>query len=248
MADANGYTVITGATRGIGRAIAQRLLARGERVVGIARNPDPSFAAPVICADLADRQSTRRALDELVSRFDVHRLVNNAGFNRMQPLGSIRPEDSDRIFAINIDAAITCAQAVLPSMIAAASSGGAASCCRIVNIASRSLLGRIDGSVYSAAKAGLVGLTRSWALELATRGITVNCVAPGPIETEMFRANNPAQEPRTRALLSAVPMHRLGVPDEVAAAVDYFLSQAAAFTTGQTLFVCGGSSISQIHV
>jgi 3-oxoacyl-[acyl-carrier protein] reductase len=261
-----GCTVVTGATRGIGRAIVERLLARGEQVVGIARSDDPTLGAPVIRADLADRESTRRALDELVSRFDVHRLVNNAGFNRIQPLGAISPADSDRILAVNVDAAIACSQAVLPSLLAAAAAAAATAAggdggggggggggdvearCRIVNISSRSLLGRVDGSVYSAAKAALVGLTRSWALELAARGVTVNCVAPGPIETEMFRANNPPDEPRSQALIASVPMHRLGRPDEVAAAVEYFLSDAARFTTGQTLFVCGGSSISQIRL
>ncbi len=243
-----GCTLVTGATRGIGRAIVERLLRRGERVVGIARHDEPSLGVPVVVADLADRRATRRALDELVARYDVHRLVNNAGFNRMQPLGSIAPEDSDRILAINVEAAIDCAQAVLPAMLAAARERGAAARCRIVNIASRSLLGRVEGSVYSAAKAAQVGLTRSWALELAARGVTVNCVAPGPIETEMFRANNPDDAPRTKALLAGVPMHRMGRPDEVAAAVEYFLSEAAAFTTGQTLFVCGGASVSQIHV
>jgi 3-oxoacyl-[acyl-carrier protein] reductase len=244
-ASASGCTVVTGATRGIGRAIVERLLAGGERVVGIARNDDPTLGAPVIRADLADRASTGRAIDELLSRFDVHRLVNNAGFNRMQPLGAISAADVDRILAVNVDATIACSQAVLPSMLAAASGGAR---CRIVNIASRSLLGRLNGSVYSAAKAALVGLTRSWALELAARGVTVNCVAPGPTETGMFRANNPPDEPRSQALLASVPMQRLGRPDEVAAAVEYFLSDAARFTTGQTLYVCGGASIGQIHL
>jgi NAD(P)-dependent dehydrogenase (short-subunit alcohol dehydrogenase family) len=91
----------------------------------------------------------------------------------------------------------------------------------------------------------MVGLTRSWALELATQGITVNCVAPGPIATEMFAQNNPPDLPRSQALVAAVPMSRMGMPEEVAAAVGYFLSKEAGFTTGQTLFVCGGASISQ---
>ena len=102
--------------------------------------------------------------------------------------------------------------------------------------------------MYSAAKAALVGFTRSWALELAASGITVNCVAPGPVATEMFAQNNPPDLPRTQAMLAAVPMGRMGEPAEIAAAIDYFLSAEAGFTTGQTLFVCGGASISQIHL
>lgn len=94
----------------------------------------------------------------------------------------------------------------------------------------------------------MVGFTRSWALELAREGVTVNCVAPGPVATEMFDHNNPPGDPRRDRLLGAVPMQRMGEPQEIAAAVAYFLSPAAGFTTGQTLFVCGGASISQIHL
>lgn len=243
----SGVTLVSGATRGIGRAIVERLVARGEAVVGIARSPDPSFPAPLHLADLSDPTAAREALAAVAGEHRVCRLVNNAGFNRMQPLGEITPDAYTRIVELNLGATLACTQAVLPTMIETAASQGEGAC-RIVNISSRSLLGRYQGSVYSAAKAALVGFTRSWALELAQKGITVNCVAPGPIETEMFRQNNPPGSPRTEAMLAGIPMRRLGRPDEVAAAVDYFLSDAASFTTGQTLFVCGGASISQMHL
>src|SRR3546814_19887472 len=94
----------------------------------------------------------------------------------------------------------------------------------------------------------MVGLTRSWALELAAQGITVNCVAPGPVATEMFKRNNPSQLARSQALLNTIPVMRIGTPVEIAHAVDSFLSPYAGYTTGQTLFVCGGASIHQVNM
>ena len=241
------FTLVTGATRGIGRAIVDLLLAEGRQVVGIARHEDPTFPAPLALVDLLDPVATRDALAQLSRRHPIGCLVNNAGFNQPQGLGAIAGDAYDRIFALNCRATVDCTQALLPGIIAARDSHGRPSG-RIVNIASRSLLGRVDGSVYSAAKAALVGFTRSWALELARHGVTVNCVAPGPVATEMFDRNNPPGSARRQALLEAVPMQRMGQPEEIAAAVGYFLGSGAAFTTGQTLFVCGGASVSQIHL
>lgn len=241
------HTLVTGATRGIGRAIVELLTAAGEPVVGIARHPDADFPRPLVCVDLTDPKATAEALREAAQRWPIGRHVNNAGFNELQPLGTISADAYDKIFALNCRAAIDCTQALLPGIRAARDPTGRAAG-RIVNIASRSLLGRVEGSVYAAAKAALVGFTRSWALELAREGVTVNCVAPGPIATEMFDRNNPPGDPRRDRLLGAVPMQRLGEPAEVASAVAWFLSAGAGLTTGQTLFVCGGASISQIHL
>ncbi|WP_326539828.1 SDR family oxidoreductase [Pseudorhodoferax sp.] len=241
------HTLVTGATRGIGRAIVELLLAQGQPVVGLARRPDPGFPAPLVCADLGDAAAAAQALAEVAQRWPVARLVNNAGVNQLQPLGSITDAAMAQVFDLNCRAAVQCTQALLPGIRAARDAAGRP-VGRIVNISSRSLLGRLDGSVYAAAKAALVGFTRSWALELAREGVTVNCVAPGPVATEMFERNNPPGDPRRDRLLGAVPMQRMGAPEEIAAAVAYFLSPAAGFTTGQTLFVCGGASISQIHL
>jgi 3-oxoacyl-[acyl-carrier protein] reductase len=230
-------TLITGATRGIGRAIADRLAAEHHRIVGIARAmADAAFPGEVVVADLRDAAALKRALADIVARYEVTGLVNNAGLNHLQKLGEIDLAAFDEVIAVNLRAAIQCAQAVLPSMRKAGFG-------RIVNITSRALLGRANTSSYSAAKAGLVALTRSWALELADQNITVNAVGPGPTETEMWNKNNPPDSSTTRAHIARIPMGRMGQPDEIAGAVAYFMSEEASFTTGQHLFVCGGLSI-----
>jgi NAD(P)-dependent dehydrogenase (short-subunit alcohol dehydrogenase family) len=114
---------------------------------------------------------------------------------------------------------------------------------RIVNIGSKAQQGRAGVSAYAAAKAGLQAMTVSWALELARQGVTVNLVAPGAIETQMFKRNNPAGSLRRAATEAAVPMGRLGRPEDVAAAVAFFLCDQANYITGQTLYVCGGWSV-----
>lgn len=229
-------TLVTGATRGIGRAIVERLAKKGHAIVGVARTKDVDFPGKLVYADLSDRDATTRALAEITADFQIDNLVNNAGFNRLQRLGEIDLDSFQRILDINLRAALQFAQAVAPRM---AQRGYG----RIVNIASRALLGRPGSSSYSAAKAGLVAMTRSWALELASHGVTVNTVAPGPTETEMWSRNNPPSSPETQAIISRIPTRRLGKPTEIAAAVEYFLSEDAGFTTGQLLFVCGGLSI-----
>jgi NAD(P)-dependent dehydrogenase (short-subunit alcohol dehydrogenase family) len=114
---------------------------------------------------------------------------------------------------------------------------------RIVNIGSRAGLGREGRIVYGGSKAAVVSLTRSLALEVAKDGITVNCVAPGPVETEMFGANHPQDSAERRRIVGAVPAGRVGTTKEIAVACAYFLSDHAGFTTGQVLYVCGGLSV-----
>jgi len=233
----NRVTLVTGATRGIGRAISERLNEQGHRIIGIARAAgDAKFPGEVVIADLRDAEAVKRALADIVARHEVTGLVNNGGLNHIQKLGEIDLAAFNEVIAVNVRSAIQCAQALLPGMLRARFG-------RIVNITSRAMLGRAFTSSYSAAKAGLAAMTRTWALELADKNITVNAVGPGPTETEMWNKNNPADSAVTRALVARIPMGRVGEPDEIAEAVAYFMSERAGFTTGQHLFVCGGLSV-----
>lgn len=140
---------------------------------------------------------------------------------------------------VNLHPALVATQAALPGMRARGWG-------RIVNISSLTVLGSVERTSYAAAKAALVSFTRSWALELAPTGITINAVSPGPTETELFRANNaPGSEGEAR-YLAGIPMRRFGKPEEIAAAVAFLLSDDAAFMTGQTLHVDGGASIGKL--
>lgn len=229
--------LITGASKGIGRALAERLARRGHQVVGLARSADDStFPGKLVSVDLANVAQTDHVLKELAENFQFDGLVNNVGLVRPQRVGDIRIDDLDAVLSVNLHPAVQATQALLPGML---NTGWG----RIVNISSLTVLGALERTAYAAAKAALISFSRSWALELATTGITVNTVAPGPTETELFRENSPPGSPGEKRFLSAVPMNRFGKPEEIAAAIEFLLSEDAAFITGQTLFVDGGASV-----
>lgn len=229
--------LVTGATKGIGRAISSRLVGAGHRVVGLARNiDDPSFPGTLVSVDLGDRHATREALAELTDAYSFDGVVNNVGYVRLAHLDEVDLEDLDDILRINLNPTIQTVQALLPGM--RAKRWG-----RVVNITSLVALGFAQRTAYGAAKAAVNSFTRTWGLELAETGITVNAVAPGPVETELFRANTPKGSEAEQRFLSHIPMRRLGKPDELAAAVEFLLSDGAGFITGQTLYVDGGASI-----
>jgi NAD(P)-dependent dehydrogenase (short-subunit alcohol dehydrogenase family) len=236
------HYLITGASKGIGRALAANLAANGHHVVGLARDAsDSNFPGTLVSVDLGDGEATQAALDQLTRTYKFDGVVNNVGLVRPQRLGSIGLKDLDDVFALNLHPAVLTAQAVLPGMRELHRG-------RIVNVSSLTVLGAVERTAYAAAKAALVSFSRSWALELASSGITVNSVAPGPTETELFRTNNPPGSEGERRYLSGIPIGRLGKPEEIAAVIAFLLSDAAAFITGQTLFVDGGASIGKAAI
>jgi 3-oxoacyl-[acyl-carrier protein] reductase len=228
--------VITGASKGIGRAAADTLANNGWSVIGIARNSPGDFPGEFIKANLADRQQTQGVARNLVGRGNVLGIVNNVGLARHETFGTIDPDAFSAVMDLNVRPALQLTQALLPGMRAAKFG-------RIINITSLVTRGLAYRSSYAAAKAALESVTRTMAIELASEGITANAVAPGPTETESFRANNAHGSDGEARYLAKVPMRRFAVPAEIAAAIAFFAGDTAAFITGQTLFVDGGASL-----
>jgi len=226
--------LVTGAAAGIGRAIAEHGVAAGWDVIAIDR-----VAAPVgrsIVADLSDVEATRAALDEALADGPITRLVNNVGAVFPASLEEQSLEDLEASFAVNLRSAVQCTQAVIGGMKQEQFG-------RIVNMTSRAALGKELRTAYAAAKAGLIGLTRVWALEFAASGVTVNAIGPGPIATDLFLRANPIDSERTRAIVDGVPVGRLGTPEDISNAAGFFLDGRSGFVTGQVLYVCGGLTV-----
>ena len=228
--------LITGASKGIGYAVAECLAEAGHRPLGVARTAPDRFPGDFHVTDLADRDATASMLDLVLASGRLDAVVNNVALVRPAMLGAVDLDDLSAVYDLNVRTAVQIAQAALPGMIAAGWG-------RIVNMSSLVTLGLPDRTSYGAAKAALDFCTRAWAGELATTGITVNSVAPGPTETELFRASNPAGSASAERYLAGVPAGRFGQPQEIAAAICFLLSDDAGFITGQTLRVDGGGSI-----
>lgn len=235
--------LVTGASKGIGRALLDRLSADGYAVVGLARTRPQGLAAgqEFHCCDLTDLEAARALIRELAADRPFYALVNNAAMAPTTSLDDTSIADMQSAVQLNLNATLVCTQAVLPGMRALGQG-------RIVNMSSRAALGKVNRGAYGATKAGIIGMSRTWALELAKDNITVNVIAPGPVATELFRTASPADDPKTKALLAAIPLRRIGQPEEIAHAVAYLLDARAGYMTGQTLYIDGGLTVGVVHL
>jgi NAD(P)-dependent dehydrogenase (short-subunit alcohol dehydrogenase family) len=238
---ANKVAAVTGGSAGIGKAICESLLAQGYEVISLARRKSETSHPRLhsIEVDLSDRVATAQAARGMAQRFEVTTLVHNAGVIRPALLPEVELEDLDALVNLHLGSAVLLVQAALPTMRERQFG-------RILLMSSRAALGAQTRTSYSATKAGMLGMARTWALELARDGITVNVVAPGPVHTEMFYDVIPAGSEREQKLAASIPVGRVGEPGDVARAVSFFIHPDAGFITDQTRYVCGGASLGSI--
>lgn len=246
----NEVAIITGGARGIGFAIARELGLHNRAVVLFDRDAaaleeacatlrHDGIVAVGMTVDVTSSEEIEQAtvkVTDMFSRIDI--LVNNAGIVRDKRIGKMTEDDWDSVINVNLKSQFICCKAVIPVMSAAGYG-------RIINLSSRAWLGGVGQANYSAAKGGVVSLTRSLALELAQVGITVNAIAPGIVDTPLFQKFDPELQER---LKKTVPVKRIGTPEDVAGAAEFFAGRTASYITGQTLYVCGGRSLSSPSV
>ncbi|GAA0336673.1 3-oxoacyl-ACP reductase FabG [Morganella psychrotolerans] len=232
--------LVTGASRGIGRAIAEKLVARGATVIGTATSESGAAAISEylgakgkgFALNVTDSASIDQVLEKIRAEFgEIDILVNNAGITRDNLLMRMKEDEWQDILDTNLSSIFRLSKAVMRAMMKKRYG-------RIITIGSVvGTMGNAGQANYAAAKAGLIGFSKSLAREIASRGITVNVVAPGFIETDMTRA---LTEDQRAGILSQVPANRLGDADEIASAVAFLASDEAAYITGETLHVNGG--------
>ncbi|MCM2563158.1 SDR family oxidoreductase [Lutimaribacter sp. EGI FJ00015] len=234
--------VITGASKGIGLDLAQRLLDQGYRVINLSRNA-PGFThdrLETMPVDLLDAQAVAEVAAQLPGRGVTH-LIHNAGLIWPNLVEEASPADITGLAQLHLGAALTLLQAVVPGMKERGFG-------RVLFNGSRAALGVPTRTAYSATKAGMIGMARTWALELAPHGITVNVVAPGPIQTDNFWGIVPKGSDREAELATRIPVGRLGTTRDVSNAFLFFCAPENSFVTGQVLYVCGGASVGTISL
>jgi 3-oxoacyl-[acyl-carrier protein] reductase len=229
--------LVTGGSAGIGLAVVKQLLAQDYEVVSIdVQAPGMKHARlEHVELDLTNALATER-FSEKIKNQDITTVIHNAGVIRPAPLPEVKLEDLNALVNLHLSAAVLLVQAALPAMKAAKYG-------RVVLVSSRSVLGLPTRTSYSATKAAMLGMARTWALELAPHGVTVNVVAPGPVRTANFHSIIPDDPAQVAKVEAAIPVKRLGQPDDVARAVLFFTGRDAGFVTGQVLYVCGGTSV-----
>lgn len=239
----NGERVwLTGASSGIGACLVQMLVEQGSEVVCFSRRPARVKSAQVksVAVDLTDPDATRQAFAESAENDPANRLVHNAGVIRERPLPEVTQQDMDELARLHMGAAVAIVQANLECMREVGWG-------RIVLVSSRAVVGLAKRTAYASTKAGMLGLARTWALELAPLKVTANVILPGPIaETEMFDGAVPPGSERATRLAASIPVGRLGRPQDVARAALFFLDRNNGYVTGQALYVCGGTSVGSL--
>jgi NAD(P)-dependent dehydrogenase (short-subunit alcohol dehydrogenase family) len=236
------YTaLITGGSKGIGADLAKRLLERDYAVISMARHtPDWSHERlEHVEIDLLDTEAVLTQAAEITKKYEVTHLIHNAGLIWPKRVEDATPADIAGLSQLHLGSALTLLQSCLPAMKKRGFG-------RVMFNASRAALGAPTRTAYSATKAGMIGMARTWALELAQHGITVNVVAPGPIQTDNFWGIIPKDSDREDELAKRIPVGRLGTVQDVTNAFLFFCDPANSFVTGQTLFVCGGASIGSL--
>lgn len=233
------YTaVITGGSKGIGADLGQRLIAKGYDVVSLSRGqPEWSDAGlQHVEVDLLDATATTQAAAEIAAQHEVTHLIHNAGMIWPNLLEDATSADLVGLTQLHLGAPLILLQACLPSMKEKGFG-------RVMFNGSRAALGVPTRTAYSATKAGIIGMARTWALELAPHGITVNVVSPGPVQTDNFWGIIPKGSDREAELAKRVPVGRLGTVRDISNAFLFFCDPENSFVTGQTLYVCGGGSV-----